>query len=102
VQVVEAEFADMLDPDVSAASAWRTHTTPAAIMRMRALESVEASIARPSIRETSADAVRAGMASKTVSVRLNADGSLLKHEVKHKKCSTAQFSCLRAASGCTT
>ena len=69
VQVVETEFADMMDPDVSAATAWRTQTTPAEIMRMRALESVEASISKPNIRESSVDAVRTGMASKTVSVR---------------------------------
>jgi hypothetical protein len=68
VQVVEAEFADILDPAMCAASAWVARAGPTETARMHALETVEASIARDSFAETGADAVRTGMASKPVSV----------------------------------
>ena len=69
MQAVESEFADILDPAMCAASSWVANATPVDTMRMHKLETVEASIARDSLAETGADAVRTGMGSKPVSVR---------------------------------
>lgn len=70
MQVVEAEFADILDPAMCAASAWVARAVAADTARMHAFETVEANIAKDSLAETGADAVRTGMASKAVSVCL--------------------------------
>lgn len=70
VQLVEQEYSDVLDSAMFAASAWVANAPPTDVLRMRNLEIVESALTKDTEPESSADAVRAGMASKAVSVRL--------------------------------
>lgn len=69
LQAVEAEFTDILDPAMCAASSWVANASPMDTMRMHNLETVESSIAKDNISGSAADAVSTGMSSKPVSVR---------------------------------
>lgn len=69
VQLVEQEFSDVLDSAMFAASSWVANAPPTDVLRMRNLEIVESALTKDAEPESSADAVRAGMASKPVSVR---------------------------------
>lgn len=66
---MEAEFTDILDPAMCAASSWVAQASPVDTMRMHNLETAEASIAKDHLAESGSDAVRTGMATKPVSVR---------------------------------
>lgn len=68
-QLVEQEFSDVLDSAMFAASSWVANAPPTDVLRMRNLEIVESALTKDAEPESSADAVRAGMASKAVSVR---------------------------------
>lgn len=69
LQLVEQEYSDVLDSAMFAASSWVANAPPTDVLRMRNFEIVESALTKDAEPESSADAVRAGMASKAVSVR---------------------------------